>query len=103
MFPASVTRFFYSSLQKIKEDRETSKQKVRRVKVVIIHPPNHHPWFSYLWGFFQGRVDFLQLMIDSQKNNTSEEIKGDSDVTRCFPSSLLKAHTLSYFFVFSQV
>uniref|UniRef100_A0A3P8URL3 Cytochrome P450 3A n=1 Tax=Cynoglossus semilaevis TaxID=244447 RepID=A0A3P8URL3_CYNSE len=54
MFPASVTRFFYSSLQKIKEDRETSKQK--------------------------GRVDFLQLMIDSQKNNTSEEIKGDSDI-----------------------
>uniref|UniRef100_A0A8C4NP46 unspecific monooxygenase n=1 Tax=Dicentrarchus labrax TaxID=13489 RepID=A0A8C4NP46_DICLA len=42
-FPTYVTDFFYAALQKIKSNRETSKQK--------------------------SRVDFLQLMIDSQKNN----------------------------------
>uniref|UniRef100_A0A3B4BAF6 Cytochrome P450 3A n=2 Tax=Periophthalmus magnuspinnatus TaxID=409849 RepID=A0A3B4BAF6_9GOBI len=55
-FPASVTDFFYASLQKIKTSRETSKQK--------------------------NRVDFLQLMIDSQKHhvpNDPENDKGLSD------------------------
>ncbi|KAM6940438.1 cytochrome P450 3A40 [Xenentodon cancila] len=42
-FPKSVTDFFYAALQKIKTARESSKQ--------------------------TSRVDFLQLMIDSQKNN----------------------------------
>uniref|UniRef100_UPI003AB034A0 cytochrome P450 3A40-like isoform X2 n=1 Tax=Centroberyx gerrardi TaxID=166262 RepID=UPI003AB034A0 len=46
-FPASVTDFFYAALQKIKSNREASKQK--------------------------SRVDFLQLMIDSQKDNDSTE------------------------------
>ncbi|XP_074485772.1 cytochrome P450 3A40-like [Sebastes fasciatus] len=55
-FPASVTDFFYSALQKIKSNRENSKQR--------------------------SRVDFLQLMIDSQKNNDlskEEPDKGLSD------------------------
>uniref|UniRef100_A0A669EZJ4 unspecific monooxygenase n=1 Tax=Oreochromis niloticus TaxID=8128 RepID=A0A669EZJ4_ORENI len=52
-FPTSVTDFFYAALQKIKTDRETSKQKTR--------------------------VDFLQLMIDSQKNNDSKQDKGLTD------------------------
>lgn len=52
-FPASVTDFFYAALQKIKTDRETSKQKTR--------------------------VDFLQLMIDSQQNNDSKQDKGLTD------------------------
>uniref|UniRef100_A0A3P9C2B8 unspecific monooxygenase n=1 Tax=Maylandia zebra TaxID=106582 RepID=A0A3P9C2B8_9CICH len=52
-FPASVTDFFYAALQKIKIDRETSKQKTR--------------------------VDFLQLMIDSQQNNNSKQDKGLTD------------------------
>ncbi|XP_075890945.1 cytochrome P450 3A40-like [Nelusetta ayraudi] len=53
-FPKSVTDFFYAALQKIKSARVTSKQ--------------------------QGRVDFLQLMIDSQKNNNSSGAeKGLSD------------------------
>lgn len=52
-FPASVTDFFYAALQKIKIDRETSKQKTR--------------------------VDFLQLMIDSQQNNDSKQDKGLTD------------------------
>ncbi|XP_061575652.1 cytochrome P450 3A40-like [Cololabis saira] len=43
IFPKSVTDFFYAALQKIKTTRENSKQK--------------------------SRVDFLQLMIDSQKKN----------------------------------
>ncbi|XP_041790283.1 cytochrome P450 3A40-like [Chelmon rostratus] len=43
LFPVSVLDFFYAALQKIKSNRETSKQR--------------------------SRVDFLQLMIDSQKNN----------------------------------
>ncbi|XP_068444990.1 cytochrome P450 3A40-like isoform X2 [Clinocottus analis] len=42
-FPSSVTDFFYAALQKIKSNRLDSQQK--------------------------SRVDFLQLMIDSQKNN----------------------------------
>ncbi|XP_041640225.1 cytochrome P450 3A40-like [Cheilinus undulatus] len=42
-FPASVTDFFYAALQKLKTERETNKKKAR--------------------------VDFLQLMIDSQKEN----------------------------------
>ncbi|CAJ1053984.1 cytochrome P450 3A30-like [Xyrichtys novacula] len=42
-FPKSVTDFFYAALQKIKSNREASQQKTR--------------------------VDFLQLMIDSQKEN----------------------------------
>ncbi|XP_070779689.1 cytochrome P450 3A40-like isoform X3 [Enoplosus armatus] len=56
-FPASVTEFFYAAVQKIKSNRETTKQKVCR-------------------------VDFLQLMIDSQKNNNPskvEENKGLND------------------------
>ncbi|KAJ4945197.1 hypothetical protein JOQ06_013732 [Pogonophryne albipinna] len=56
VFPASVTDFFYAALQKIKTGREQSKQK--------------------------SRVDFLQLMIDSQKTHDSrkvEENKGLSD------------------------
>ncbi|CAL1601205.1 unnamed protein product [Knipowitschia caucasica] len=55
-FPVSVTDFFYASLQKIKLNREASKQK--------------------------SRVDFLQLMIDSQKHyvpNDPEHEKGLSD------------------------
>uniref|UniRef100_A0A3B4H0P9 unspecific monooxygenase n=1 Tax=Pundamilia nyererei TaxID=303518 RepID=A0A3B4H0P9_9CICH len=52
-FPASVTDFFYAALQKIKIDREGSKQKTR--------------------------VDFLQLMIDSQQNNDSKQDKGLTD------------------------
>lgn len=52
-FPTSVTDFFYAALQKIKIDREGSKQKTR--------------------------VDFLQLMIDSQQNNDSKQDKGLTD------------------------
>ncbi|XP_047435258.1 cytochrome P450 3A40 [Mugil cephalus] len=54
-FPASVTDFFYASLRKIKSSRQSNKQK--------------------------SRVDFLQLMIDSQKNNDSSGVgeKGLSD------------------------
>lgn len=53
-FPASVTDFFYASLQKIKTDREKDRQK--------------------------GRVDFLQLMIDSQKGiEEGKENKGLTD------------------------
>ncbi|XP_029011549.1 cytochrome P450 3A40-like isoform X2 [Betta splendens] len=52
-FPLSVTDFFYAALQKIKSNRESSKQ--------------------------TSRVDFLQLMIDSQKNNGGVEEKGLTD------------------------
>ncbi|XP_014882037.1 cytochrome P450, family 3, subfamily A, polypeptide 65, partial [Poecilia latipinna] len=52
-FPKSVTDFFYASLEKIKSNRETSQQK--------------------------SRVDFLQLMIDSQKNNGLQKDKRLSD------------------------
>ncbi|XP_040003378.1 cytochrome P450 3A40-like isoform X2 [Xiphias gladius] len=51
-FPASVTDFFYAALQKIKSARETTKK--------------------------MGRVDFLQLMIDSQ-NKGVEQDKGLND------------------------
>uniref|UniRef100_UPI0009B3970B cytochrome P450 3A30-like n=1 Tax=Monopterus albus TaxID=43700 RepID=UPI0009B3970B len=53
LFPKSVTDFFYAALQKIKSNRENSKQ--------------------------PSRVDFLQLMIDSQKHNGVEQNKGLSD------------------------
>uniref|UniRef100_A0A3B5RA83 unspecific monooxygenase n=1 Tax=Xiphophorus maculatus TaxID=8083 RepID=A0A3B5RA83_XIPMA len=53
-FPKSVTDFFFASLEKIKSNRETSQQKVHR-------------------------VDFLQLMIDSQKNNGLQTDKRLSD------------------------
>uniref|UniRef100_A0A4W6CQK2 Cytochrome P450 3A n=1 Tax=Lates calcarifer TaxID=8187 RepID=A0A4W6CQK2_LATCA len=52
-FPASVTDFFYAALKKIKSNRETSKQ--------------------------TSRVDFLQLMIDSQRKRGEEQDKGLSD------------------------
>ncbi|XP_013866851.1 cytochrome P450 3A30 [Austrofundulus limnaeus] len=55
-FPKSVTDFFYASLRKIKSSREKTEQ--------------------------QGRVDFLQLMIDSQKNSAvsgTQQDKGLSD------------------------
>ncbi|XP_043969078.1 cytochrome P450 3A56-like [Gambusia affinis] len=52
-FPKSVTDFFFASLEKIKSNRETSQQK--------------------------SRVDFLQLMIDSQKNNGLQKDKSLSD------------------------
>ncbi|XP_058496285.1 cytochrome P450 3A30-like isoform X1 [Solea solea] len=52
-FPSSVTAFFDNVLQKIKNDRETGKQ--------------------------ANRVDFLQLMMDSQKNSTVEKNKGLTD------------------------
>ncbi|KAM8880372.1 cytochrome P450 3A30-like [Spinachia spinachia] len=55
-FPTSVTDFFYAALQKIKSNRVHSEQK--------------------------SRVDFLQLMIDSQKNidlSKEESNKGLSD------------------------
>ncbi|KAM4603947.1 cytochrome P450 3A40-like [Polymixia lowei] len=52
--PASVSDFFYTALQKIKSNRETSDHK--------------------------SRVDFLQLMIDSQKDRDSNgQNKGLSD------------------------
>ncbi|KAM9362463.1 cytochrome P450 3A40-like [Symphorus nematophorus] len=50
-FPSSVTDFFYAALQKIKSNRESSKQK--------------------------SRVDFLQLMIDSQKQNGLDRAETD--------------------------
>nr|XP_043884784.1 cytochrome P450 3A56-like [Solea senegalensis] len=52
-FPSSVTDFFYTVLQKIKNDRKSSKQ--------------------------ANRVDSLQLMMDSQKNSAVEKNKGLSD------------------------
>ncbi|KAM3624158.1 uncharacterized protein V6R79_019912 [Siganus canaliculatus] len=54
-FPSSVTDFFYAALQKIKTAREKSSH--------------------------QSRVDFLQLMVDSQKNNNNakDQDKGLSD------------------------
>uniref|UniRef100_A0A3P9M6A0 Cytochrome P450 3A n=2 Tax=Oryzias latipes TaxID=8090 RepID=A0A3P9M6A0_ORYLA len=53
-FPASAFDFFYSALQKIKSDHKNNKQK--------------------------SRIDFLQLMIDSQKNNQNGlQDKGLSD------------------------
>ncbi|XP_059189994.1 cytochrome P450 3A40-like [Centropristis striata] len=54
-FPKSVTDFFYAALQKIKSNREQTKQK--------------------------GRVDFLQLMIDSQKNNESSTVDQDKGLS----------------------
>ncbi|XP_023189868.1 cytochrome P450 3A56-like isoform X1 [Xiphophorus maculatus] len=51
-FPKSVTDFFFASLEKIKSNRETSQQK--------------------------SRVDFLQLMIDSQKNNGLQTDKSET-------------------------
>ncbi|XP_059190006.1 cytochrome P450 3A40-like [Centropristis striata] len=54
-FPTSVTDFFYAALQKIKSNREQTKQK--------------------------GRVDFLQLMIDSQKNNESSTVDQDKGLS----------------------
>uniref|UniRef100_A0A672IHB6 unspecific monooxygenase n=1 Tax=Salarias fasciatus TaxID=181472 RepID=A0A672IHB6_SALFA len=57
-FPTSVTDFFYASLQKIKSSRETIFD--------CVCPQN--------------RVDFLQLMIDSQKNlNGGDKDKALSD------------------------
>ncbi|XP_076584600.1 cytochrome P450 3A40-like [Chaetodon auriga] len=53
LFPVSVMKFFYDAVQKIRSERETSKQK--------------------------SRVDFLQLMMDSQKNSHSGQDKGLSD------------------------
>ncbi|XP_038141284.1 cytochrome P450 3A30-like isoform X2 [Cyprinodon tularosa] len=52
-FPASVTDFFYASLRKIKANREGSKDK--------------------------SRIDFLQLMIDSQKNSEVQPDKSLND------------------------
>ncbi|XP_035516950.1 cytochrome P450 3A40 [Morone saxatilis] len=54
-FPSYVTDFFYAALQKIKSNRETSKQK--------------------------SRVDFLQLMIDSQKNNDLSGVEQDKGLS----------------------
>ncbi|XP_036968029.1 cytochrome P450 3A40-like isoform X1 [Acanthopagrus latus] len=54
-FPKSVTDFFYTALQKIKSNRETSKQK--------------------------GRVDFLQLMIVSQNNKDPSGVEQDKGLS----------------------
>uniref|UniRef100_A0A8C9XQN6 unspecific monooxygenase n=1 Tax=Sander lucioperca TaxID=283035 RepID=A0A8C9XQN6_SANLU len=54
-FPVAVTDFFYAALQKIKSNREQSTQK--------------------------SRVDFLQLMIDSQKNNDLSKVEQDKGLT----------------------
>ncbi|KAE8300410.1 Cytochrome P450 3A40 [Larimichthys crocea] len=55
IFPKSVTDFFYAAVQKIKSDREKSKQRSHR-------------------------VDFLQLMLDSQKDPSGvDKDKGLSD------------------------
>ncbi|XP_072318896.1 cytochrome P450 3A40-like [Eucyclogobius newberryi] len=54
-FPASVLDFFYASLQKIKSGRESSKQK--------------------------NRVDFLQLMMDSQKYHVPDDPKNDKGLS----------------------
>ncbi|RVE75993.1 hypothetical protein OJAV_G00004330 [Oryzias javanicus] len=52
--PSEVTDFFYAALQKIKSNHDNNKQK--------------------------NQVDFLQLMIDSQKNNQNgQQDKGLSD------------------------
>uniref|UniRef100_A0A671TX27 Cytochrome P450 3A n=1 Tax=Sparus aurata TaxID=8175 RepID=A0A671TX27_SPAAU len=54
-FPKSVTDFFYSAMQKIKSNRVTSKQK--------------------------SRVDFLQLMIDSQNNKDPSGVEQDKGLS----------------------
>uniref|UniRef100_A0A3B3VYP6 unspecific monooxygenase n=1 Tax=Poecilia latipinna TaxID=48699 RepID=A0A3B3VYP6_9TELE len=83
-FPKSVTDFFYASLEKIKSNRETSQQKVQSDTMVFSA-------FQYLCIsrlrngicsaliYLQSRVDFLQLMIDSQKNNGLQKDKRLSD------------------------
>ncbi|XP_051801041.1 cytochrome P450 3A30-like [Acanthochromis polyacanthus] len=54
-FPKSVTDFFYAALQKIKSSRAKGEQ--------------------------MNRVDFLQLMIDSQKNSGPSEADQDKSLT----------------------
>ncbi|XP_036968017.1 cytochrome P450 3A40-like [Acanthopagrus latus] len=54
-FPKSVTDFFYAALQKIKSNRVTSRQK--------------------------SRVDFLQLMIDSQNNKNPSGVEQDKGLS----------------------
>ncbi|XP_051801660.1 cytochrome P450 3A56-like [Acanthochromis polyacanthus] len=54
-FPKSVTDFFYAALQKIKSSHANGKQ--------------------------MNRVDFLQLMIDSQKNSGPSEADQDKSLT----------------------
>lgn len=54
-FPKSVTDFFYTVLQKMKANRETAKQK--------------------------NRMDFLQLMIDCQKNNNPSKVDQDKGLS----------------------
>ncbi|XP_061770162.1 cytochrome P450 3A40-like isoform X3 [Nerophis ophidion] len=53
-FPASVTEFFYAALQKIKVSRENSEQ--------------------------SSRVDFLQLMIDSQRSAGGDKGLSDHEI-----------------------
>ncbi|XP_054465915.1 cytochrome P450 3A27-like [Anoplopoma fimbria] len=52
LLPAEVMKFFYSFLQTIKSDRTKNERK--------------------------NRVDFMQLMVDSQMSNTSKEDKGSN-------------------------
>uniref|UniRef100_A0A3Q0SKV9 Cytochrome P450 3A n=1 Tax=Amphilophus citrinellus TaxID=61819 RepID=A0A3Q0SKV9_AMPCI len=72
-FPTSVTDFFYTALQKIKADRETSKQKTR--------------------------VDFLQLMIDSQQNNNSSgEGQDKGDTQQCLTDHEILSQAMIFLF-----
>uniref|UniRef100_A0A3P9NKF8 Cytochrome P450 3A n=1 Tax=Poecilia reticulata TaxID=8081 RepID=A0A3P9NKF8_POERE len=71
-FPKSVTDFFYSSLEKIKSNRETSQQKVHR-------------------------VDFLQLMIDSQKNNGLQKDKSETYTSYYFDHEILSQSMIFIF------
>uniref|UniRef100_A0A3B3CRR5 Cytochrome P450 3A n=1 Tax=Oryzias melastigma TaxID=30732 RepID=A0A3B3CRR5_ORYME len=61
-FPASAFDFFFSALQKIKSDHKNNKQK--------------------------SRIDFLQLMIDSQKNNQNGQLDKGNENTHDLPTQL---------------
>ncbi|KAK0138006.1 Cytochrome P450 3A40 [Merluccius polli] len=74
IFPADVLEFFYSSLKKIKDDRKKNTHNV--IAYVKCFPIFHYGhFFNQVFQNFKflKRVDFMQLMVDSQTTEEDNE------------------------------
>lgn len=80
-FPADVTKFFYDSLDTIKVHRSKNKNVIQVIYCcckkfnvgcgpVLENRSSEHLYLTFVCFFsWQNRVDFMQLMVDSQNSH----------------------------------